>query len=175
MNIFPIPQTLFAGQNIGQLIQNVLRFVCPEQMFDLVDVVEDLLLRNTHQLLNVGAYIFHTEILRVHHQENIIHIDGQLGEQLVTGKQRVIFLLQLLPVLYNHQQQKHNSHSNGNCRDHGYRGGLKLVHTGVDHIGRHNTHNSPVLKIGGLIHQIIGDAVDFEQQRTGIAGQEILL
>ena len=97
------------------------------------------MLRNTHQLLNIGTDIFHAKIICIHHQEDIVHIDGQLGEQLVTDQQLMVLPFQLLPVLLDHQQQKQHSQSDGNTRHHQHGRGLQLVHAGIDHFGGYNT------------------------------------
>ena len=86
MDILSVPFTLLTGQNFRQLIQNVNRFIHPDQMLKLMDIIKNILFRNTCQFLNVGTDIFHSKIFCIHHQENIVHIDRQLGEQLVTGK-----------------------------------------------------------------------------------------
>ena len=139
MDVLPIPLALFTGQNGRQLIQNVNRFVRPDQMLDLIDIPEDLLLRNTHQLLNIRTDIFHAKIICIQHQKDIVHIDGQLGEQLVTGKQLVVLPFQLLPVLLDHQHQKHHGQRKGNAGYNEHGRGLQLVHAGIDYIGGYNS------------------------------------
>ena len=175
MGVFAVKLQLLAGEDVGQSIQHQGPVVAADEMLDDVHLLAHLRLGDAQQLFNIGAGVIHPQIPGVQHQEHIVHVGGQLGEQFVPGQQFLVLLLQLQAVLLDNQQNQHHGQGDGNGGYHQHGGGLQPVHAGVDHLGGHHAQHHPVLEIGGFIHQVIGLAIKIKHRRAGVACPEVLL
>ena len=175
VNVLPVPFLLLSGEYTRKMIQHQICFASTHDLLDHMDILADFLFRKTQQLFGIGADIIHPVILRIHHQEHIVHIERKLGKQLVAGEELFVLALELQTVLLDDEQQQKHGQDDGYARYHEGCGGLELVHAGVDHVGGHNTQNRPVLEARGFVDQIVGPPADIKHQRAGIARQEILL
>ena len=173
VDILPIPLPLLAGLNSRDLLQDMNGVLGADQLLEGVDVPQHLPLRQAHQLLNVGADVLHPQIPGIHHQEHIVHVDGQGGEQLIPGQQLGILSLQLQPVPLDHVQHRNDRQSDSDAAHHQQGGGLELVHAGVDHARGHDAQHDPVLEIRGLIDQVIVPALQGKFQIAGSALHEV--
>ena len=77
VDIFPVPLGLPAGGDGGQLIQHQHGVLAFHQTVHRMDVGAGVLLRDAHQLFDVGAEVVHMEAIGVQHDEDVVHVAGQ--------------------------------------------------------------------------------------------------
>ena len=69
------------------------------QLCQNANILADLICPDAQQLFRIGANVVRPIGFRVQHQKHVIHIHGQLLEQLVSVKDLCILLLKTLPAL----------------------------------------------------------------------------
>ena len=176
MDVFAVDLQLLAGLDAGQGIQQLRAGVLRgDQLPEGAHVCAHLVLRDAQQLLDIGAGVVHAQRAGIQHQEDVVHVGGQPGEQLVARQQLLVLLPELHAVLLHDQQQGQHGQHDGDARDDQHRHGLEPVHAGVHHGRGHDAQHHPVLEVGGLVHQIVRLAACMEHHRAGAPGSEVLL
>ena len=121
MDIFSIPFFLLVDMDLFQIVLLRGLRLLRMQLFQDANILADLICRNAQQLFRIRADIIRMIGFRVQHQEHVIHVHGQLLEQLVSVKDlRVLFLKTLPAPLYDQvYEEGGNTGHNRTHNEHG--------------------------------------------------------
>ena len=123
-----------------------------------IDVFTHALLRQSQQAFHVRANIICLVGICIQHQKDVVHVLGQLPEQLFAVQDFGILTAQLDAAPVNNQQNGHERKTACNAHDYLYRSLPKLIHTGIDDIHGDKFHQDPVLDAGTFVRQIVSCA-----------------
>ena len=124
MDVFIIPFSLLMDLDLFQVVLlRVLRLLRMQLSQD-ANIPADLICPDAQQLFRVGANVVRPIGFCVQHQEHVIHIHGQLLEQLVSIKDLRVLLLKTLPALLYGQIDKEGGNTDHDPADHEH--GAKL-------------------------------------------------
>lgn len=140
-----------------------------------MDIRPHRLLGNPRQPFNVGADVIHPQRPGIQHQEHVINVGGQLGEQLIPVQNLPVLGFQSLPIPPDGQRQQHSRKADGDSGRQHQRTGLQALHTGIDHSGGHHANHDPIVHPGSFINEVVIGFVHAQHSRAGAALSEILL
>ena len=106
MDVFIIPFSLLMDLDLFQIVLLRVHRALRMQLCQNANILADLTCPDAQQLFRVGTDVIRPIGLRVQHQKHVIHIHGQLLEQLVSVKDLRILLLKTLPALLYDQANK---------------------------------------------------------------------
>jgi len=157
MFILRIPLALFPAEQPFQIVLVAVRVILWVQRCQNTGILPDFSPRDAQQPLNIRADIIHLRGLGVQHQENIIHVQRKLLEQLVPVRDLSILPAQGDMASAHDQQNDQQRKTCNDARHDLHRMEPQLVQTGIDNADRHKPHHRPVLDRCALVDQIIAD------------------
>lgn len=165
---------LVSGENIRQKIpaRRIHRFL--RQPFHDAHILLDVLNRKAQQPLNVRADVVRLKGCRVQHEEGVIHVDGQLGEQLVPVEDLPVLSVHADAGVAGKPYQQQHGQAGKHAADNHQRACLKPVHAGIDHTGGNNANHHQVLNACRLIDQIIAGFPQPDGYGAGLLLPEVL-
>ena len=158
MDIFHIPFALFAARKPFQKVLGAVGGILRVQQRQGIDIFAHTLPRQTQQPFHIWAEIICLVGFCIQHQENVVHVLGQLLEQLVPAQNLVILAAQLDVTPARNQQNDQHGNRQNNAGYNLHRAQPKLIHTGIDDIYGDNARHDPVLDTGALVDQIVSCA-----------------
>ena len=158
MDIFHIPFALLAAGKPFQKVLGAVGGILRVQQRQGIDIFAHTLPRQTQQPFHVRADIICLVGLCIQHQENVVHVLGQLLEQLVPAQNLVILAAQLDVTPARNQQNDQHGNRQNNAGYNLHRAQPKLIHTGIDDIHGDKPYQDPVLDAGAFVHQIVSCA-----------------
>ena len=155
MDIFHIPFALFAAGKPCQIVFGEFRDILRVQRGQRINIVAHALLRQTQQPFHIRTDIICLVGFGIQHQENIVHVLGQLPEQLLAVQNFGIFAPQLAAASAHNQQNDHERKTACNAHNNLYRAQPKLIHAGINDIHGDKPRQDPVLDACAFVHQIV--------------------
>ena len=125
--------------------------------------------RDAQQPLNVRADIIRLGGLCVHHQENIVHVQRKLLEQLVPVPDLGILPAQGGMASAHNEQNGQHRKTCGDARHDLHRMEPQFIQIGIDDPDRHKPHHRPALDRCALVDQIIAGVAQFDPQVSAAA------
>ena len=165
MNIFKIPVQLLMNLDSLQIIfPRILRM----QFSQDANIPADFRFRNAQQPFGIRADVICLVCFCIQHQENIVHIQRQLLEQLVPVQDFRVLLSQVQFASLNNQVGSkcgNPEHDSANQEDSVE---LQGVHADIDDVRLDKSQKNPVLDIRFFIDQIIIFSIQVCHQGTGL-------
>ena len=158
MDQFRIPFSLFTASKPCQIVFGRFGGILRDQHGQRTDIFAHTLLRQTQQPFHVRADIICLVGFCIQHQENIVHVLGQLPKQFFPVQNFGILAAQLDMASVNNQQNDHERETACNARYNLYRAQPKLIHIGIDDIHGDKPHQDPSLDACAFVHQIVSCA-----------------
>ena len=158
MDIFHIPFALLAAGESRQMVFGRVDGILRVQRGQRIDVFTHALLRQTQQAFHVRANIICLVGFCIQHQKDVVHVLGQLPEQLFAVQDFGILTAQLDAAPVNNQQNGHERKAACNAHDILDRSLPKLIHTGIDDIHGDKFYQDPVLDACTFVRQIVSCA-----------------
>jgi len=157
MRILIIPFALLPAEKPFQIVFIAIRGVLRVQRCQNTGILPGFSPRDAQQPLDVRADIIHLGGLCIQHQENVVHVQRELFEQLVPVRDLGILPAQgRMAPAHDHQNDQHG-HAYGDARHDLYGMEPQLIQTGIDDPDRHKPQHRPVLDRRALVDQIIAD------------------
>ena len=158
MRILIIPFALLPAEKPFQIVFIAIRGVLRVQRCQNTGILPDFFPRDAQQPLDIRADIIHLGGLCIQHQENVVHVQRELFEQLVPVRDLGILPAQVrMAPAHDHQNDQHGN-AYGDARHNLYGMEPQLIQTGIDDPDRHKPQHRPVLDRRALVDQIIADA-----------------
>ena len=171
MHVLALPLVLPAGGDVRQPVYDPRRLLAATQQVNHANVPAGLLLRNTHQLLDIRADVIDVQRGGVQHDKDVVHVGGQRGKELLAVEDLRVLVGEAAPVA---PQQQHAQRSR-NAADQQQGAVLQRVHAGVHNARRDDAQHDPVLEVRGLVGQIVVHAIKSHEPCAGAPLSEVLL
>ena len=155
MQILKIPFALSPAAKPIQTDFVVFRGVFRAQLIQNMDVLPDFPFRHAQQTLNVRADVIHFGGLCVQHQEDVVHVQRELLEQLVPVQDLGVLPAQRIVVLAQEEQDDRRCKAEGDACHDLHRPEPELVQIGIDDLDRDKAQHRPALDGCALVDQII--------------------
>jgi len=169
MHILIIPFALLPAEKPFQIVFIAFRVILRVQRCQNTGILPDFSPWDTQQPLNVRADVIHLGGLGVQHQENVVHVQRKLLEQLVPVRDLGILPAQGRMVSAHDHQNDQHGHAYGNARHDLRRAEPQFVQISIDNADRHKPQHRPVLDRRALVDQIIADAAQCHPQVSAAA------
>ena len=164
-----IPFALLPAEQPFQIVFVALRETIRVQRCQNTGILPDFSPRDSQQPLNVRADIIRLGGLGVQHQENVVHVQRELLEQLVPVRDLGILPAQGCMASAHDEQNDQQRKTCNDARHDLHRMEPQLVQTGIDDLGRHKPHHRPVLDRCALVDQIIAGVAQLYPQVSSAA------
>ena len=169
-----IPFALLPAEQSFQKVLVAIRVILRVQRCQSTGILPHFFPRDAQQPFDVGADIIHLGGLCVQHQENVVHIQRKLLEQLVPVQDFSVLPAQGRMASAQDQQDDQHSKAKGDARHDLHRVEPQLIQTGIDDADRHKPHHRPALDRCALIDQIITGVAQFDLQVSAAAMRKII-
>ena len=174
VDIFKVPFTLLVDRKPCEIVHRLLCGLLRMQLSQNMNVLLDLFRRDPQQLFRVRADIIRPIRLGVQHQEHIVHVHGELHEQLIPVQDLRVLPSQLDAALSMHERKGQRGNTEDDHAYHHDGAGLQRVHAGVDDHRRNKAHDRPIQNVGALIRHVVPRAVQRYQPGAAAALREIV-
>ena len=155
MHILIIPFALLPAEKPFQIVFIAIRGVLRVQRCQNTGILPDFFPRDAQQSLDIRADIIHLGGLCIQHQENVVHVQRELFEQLVPVRDLGILPAQGRMASAHNEQNDQHGHAYGDARYDLRRAEPQLIQTGIDDPDRHKPQHRPALDRRALVDQII--------------------
>ena len=174
MQIRRIPLALFSAVKPLQKVLVTVRVVFRVQVRQNMDILPDFFPWEAQQALDVGADIIHLGGLCIQHQENVVHVQRKLLEQLVPVQDLSVLPAQGRVASAHNEQNDQQRKTCGDARHDLRRAEPQHVQIGIDDADRHKPHHRPALDRCALVDQIITGVAQFDLQVSAAALRKII-
>ena len=174
MGIIGVPFALLAALNPREEVLIVVGRILRVQRPQCTDVLLHLLERHAQQPLDIRADIVHAGGFGVHHEENVIHVAREPGEQLIPVQNLGISPTQRVTASVHDERDKQH-HKQARDNDHDLdRPAPQRIHAGVNNADRNEPEHDPVLDTHVLVDQIIPGSPQCQHHTAVPALREIV-